>query len=229
MLKRKLGEQMLRVAMVFCLVALVAGCVRHGSGDRTHYDSEDRGGPVTAPVTALVPLIDRTTSKLPWDLSDELTSAIYNRLALKNKVHLVDSRKVHARVKKLGPAQNPFGDDLGWVRNVFNQEEFVIFLELVEHEEVPVPSETIHAKDLPAELNISVRVRVLDLRSGSPRIVLQELIHDSHHIPRPFNRYNFYQTIWGKEGFSISPLGLAHAQMTKEIATRLEDYILLAK
>jgi hypothetical protein len=75
---------------------------------------------------------------------------------------------------------------------------------------------------------MSVRVRVIDMRGKQPKIVLQELIHDTHHIPRQFTRANFYQVAWGKESFNISPMGLAHAQLTKEIASRLEDYILLA-
>ena len=224
--REKMGELMLRIVMVSCLAVLVAGCVRQGPSSQTQYDSEGR----VKPVAALVPVIDRLAGDLPWNLSDELTAAIYNRLALKNKVQLIDSRTVHSKVKKLGSAHNPFGEDLGWVRNVFNQEEFVIFLELVEHEEVPVSSEkTADPRDLPAELNISMRVRVLDLRSQEPKVVLQELIHDSRHIPKTFNRYNFYQVIWGKEGFGISPMGLAHARMTREIAARLEAYILFAK
>lgn len=73
-----------------------------------------------------------------------------------------------------------------------------------------------------------MRVRVFDLRGKEPKIVLQELIHDSHFIPRQFTQANFYQVPWGHESFSISPIGLAHAEFTKEISSRLEDYILMA-
>ncbi len=214
---------MRRVFGVLVLSLLAAGCAQRDPDSQAMYDKEGR----VKPVVALVPLIDRTKSDLPWNLSDELTSAIYNRLALKNKMRLIDSRKMQSSIKKLNAHQNPFSDELGWVKNIFNEEEFIVFLELVEHEEIPVSSQTpSDPQNLPAELNISVRVRVLDLRSEQPKVVLQELIHESHYIPMQFNRYNFYQIAWDKDGFSISPIGLAHAQMIKEISARLEDYIL---
>ena len=96
--------------------------------------------------------------------------------------------------------------------------------------EVPVRNtKNLSSADTSANLNMSLRVRMLDLRGPQPSIVLQEIVHDSHHIPKQFTRANFHQVEWGKGSFNISPLGLAHAQLTKEIASRIEDYALLAK
>jgi len=71
-------------------------------------------------------------------------------------------------------------------------------------------------------------VRVLDLRTPEPKIVLQELIHDVHFIPRQFTQSNFHQIAWGQAGYETSPLGIAHEELTKEISLRLEDYIIHA-
>ncbi len=75
---------------------------------------------------------------------------------------------------------------------------------------------------------MSVRVRVIDLRSAEPQVVLQELIHDAHPIHAQFNQVNFYQVPWKDQSFSISPVGTAHGKFTKELSQRIEDYILIA-
>ena len=58
--------------------------------------------------------------------------------------------------------------------------------------------------------------------------VLEELVRDSQFLPKQFTSTNFYQIPWGKENFTTTPLGLAHVEFTKDIASRIEDYILLA-
>ena len=75
---------------------------------------------------------------------------------------------------------------------------------------------------------MTARIKVVDLRSEKPQIVLQELIQDTHFIPKRFSRFNYEQVIWGQENYNLSPLGLAHSALSKEIARRVEDYILLA-
>ena len=116
------------------------------------------------------------------------------------------------------------------MKKSFQGDQFVVFLELVEHEEVYKQDrkKTADISECSADLNMSMRVRVFDLRGTEPKIVLQEMVHDSHFIPRQFTQTNFYQVPWGHESFSISPIGLAHAEFTKEIASRLEDYIVMS-
>jgi hypothetical protein len=81
-------------------------------------------------------------------------------------------------------------------------------------------------EDSPALLTIAVRVRVFDVREKTPKVVLQEIVEQSHHIPRQFTKDS--QVPWGDEAFDVSPLGIAHDQLCKELATRVEDYILIA-
>ena len=132
--------------------------------------------------------------------------------------------------KKLPESCNPFDQDLGWVKKVFSEDDFVVFLELIDHEEATITGQRKSSlRDCPAELNMTMRLRVIDNRAAEPQIILQELLHDSHHIPKQFTRFNFTQVAWGETSYSISPLGLAHAQFSKEIATRINEYILLSK
>jgi hypothetical protein len=182
------------------------------------------------PTVSIVPIIDNTKSHYEWSLSDELSSALYERIAQQDHLALAEVPKVRAKVKRLDEKNHPFSSDISWVKHRFEGDDFVVFLELVEHEEVVLqnrkkPSE---AKNCNADLNISMRVRAFDVRGDTPRVILQELIHDTHFISRAFTQENFYQVPWGDASYSISPVGLAHAKFTRELADRIQDYILMA-
>lgn len=217
--------------MLLCLCALsLIGC----GCDNRHPPSSSATSYATPgaaqPIVSVVPIIDNTRNEYAWSLSDELSSAIYANLSQKDRVLLNHSSQVRAKANPLLEKNNPFDKDLSWIKKGFQNEEFVAFLELVEHEEVlnqnkikPQNPETCSA-----ELNISMRVRVFDLRGAEPQVILQELIHNTHHIQAPFNHLNFYQVSWKDPSFSVSPIGLAHAKFTKDLAERIEDYILTA-
>lgn len=216
-----------RIALGVSALLLAASCNHQNQNPQVTRHQSDQH---LKPVVALVPILDNSHNDLAWSVSEELTQTIHHRLSQKDRLYLLSPDSVRTITQKLSDKQNPFSNDLSWVKKSFAENEFVIFLELVEHEEVPVASQrSVAPEELSAELNMSMRVRVVDLRGAEPQIVLQELVHDSHSIPRQFTRANFYQVPWGKESFSISPIGLAHASLSKQVAARLEDYILLAQ
>jgi hypothetical protein len=209
------------------LVALaITGCQKDTANQQaTTYQTSNFG----KPVVAILPVIDSTKNDYAWNLSDELTSFVYSRLSQDGALSLDSPAKTRALVKKLKETQNPFSTDTSWMKQTFSQ-QFVIFLELIEHEEVlkqDRKKETDPAL-CSADLKMSMRVRVFDLRGEEPKVVLQEMINDSHFVPKQFTRTNFYQIPWGDENFNFSTLGIAHLEFTKEIASRIEDYILLA-
>lgn len=219
---------MSRFILSVSLLALIAGgCNNNNQNDSQAFNQTATQG---KPVVSIVPIIDNTKNDYDWSLSDELSSNIYYRLDQRGKFAIVDAPHVRAKTKKLKEGENPFGPDISWVKKSFQGDQFVVFLELVEHEEVYKQDrkKTADISECSADLNMSMRVRVFDLRGKEPKIVLQELVHDSHFIPRQFTQANFYQVPWGHESFSISPIGLAHAEFTKEITSRLEDYIVMS-
>jgi hypothetical protein len=214
---------MYRGAAVLCAISLIlGGC--YTNSDFSAAFSEARAS--NRPIVSFIPVIDNSKSDLNWNVSQELSKAIRARLAQKNQVYMVGEEPVAALAEKALSAHDPFELDTSWVRKAFPQNEFVVFTELMEHNEVPVNAKD--AQDSPALLTLSVRVRVFDVRQKTPKIVLQEIVEQSHHIPRQFTKTNFKQVPWGDEAFDVSPLGIAHDQLCKEIATRVEDYILLA-
>ncbi len=221
------GKAMSRFIISLSLFAVVAaGCDDNSQNNTQAYHQ----APIQAkPIVAIVPVIDNTKSDYEWNLSDELSSTLYYRLGQQDKFSIADAPHVRAKLKKFKEEKNPFSTDISWIKKTFQGDQFVVFLELVEHEEVLKldRKKTAEPKDCAADLNMSMRVRVFDLRGNEPKVILQELVHDSHFIPRQFTQTNFYQVPWGHESFSISPVGLAHAEFTKEIASRIEDYILM--
>jgi len=215
---------MSRLILSVSLLALIAcGCDDNGNSQSISQTSTQ-----AKPIVSIVPVIDNTKNDVDWNLSDELSSMLYSRIAQKNHLHLVDSSHVRAKTKKLSDKNNPFGADITWTKQSFQGDDFVVFLELIEHEEVLNQNKRspTDPSNCSANINISMRVRVLDVRGEEPRVILQELVHNSHSVARQFTQINFFQVPWGDPSYSISPMGLAHEEFTKEVSSRIEDYIL---
>ena len=182
--------------------------------------------PVTSrPIVAVVPVMDRSRHELTWNISHELTQALRARLAQDGGLYLLSEDQVYALTRKSINGNDPFGLETTWVKKGYQQNEFVAFFELIDHREQPLSAE--ESDPAPAELTLAMRVRVFDLRGDTPKIVLEERVEQTHHIPKQFTRNQFNQVPWGDEMFEISPLGIAHQKLCQELASRVEDYILL--
>jgi hypothetical protein len=180
----------------------------------------------TRPIVAIIPVIDHSRHDLSWNISHELTQSIRQRLTQHDRLYLLNEDQVYAMTRK-SAQDDPFGLETLWIKKAYSQNEFVAFFELIEHREMPIITTEGSNQENPAQLDITMRVRVFDLRSERPRVVLQEIVEQTHHIPRQFTRNQFNQVPWGDEMFEISPLGLAHEKICQEVASRVEDYILL--
>ncbi len=180
---------------------------------------------------ALVPVIDKSDSELPWSLSEEFTTAISRKLSSKGNVHLADPFDVVSALAGIDEKNQPFSQDLDWMKTTFSDNEFVIFLELVDHYLHTHPNQRIAEleENRSCFLDLSMRLRVIDLRGETPKIVLQELIQSDHSIPKLFADIDYTEKHWGKTSFNFTPVGLAHTQLTREVSSRLEDYISIAK
>lgn len=208
----------MRIAISLAACLLLASC---GSIDTTmtRYHEDGRA----KPVVAIASMIDTTSFDAPWSLSEEFTSSIVGKMAFGNNI-FVEGMEDYAF------ADNPFGGDLSWVKREFHSHEFVVFLELVEHELVPAKGkENFSPQEVSTNLNMSVRLRVLDLRGASPKIVLQEMIKENYFIPKTLIPTNYNVVTWGTADYTKTPMGIAHSQLADEIASRASDYILLAK
>ena len=205
-------------ALVFGLFA--ASCASRGLDLMTRYHEDGR----SKPVAAIASMIDTSSFDIPWSLSEEFTAQIVQKVGQTGQIF------VSAREDEVF-AENPFGPDLGWVAREFPEQEFVVFLELVEHETAPASKikKQLPPSDVSLNLNMAVRLRVIDVRGEQPKIVLQEIVRDSYFIPKTLLPTDYNTVVWGTNEFQKSPMGVAHEQIVQEISTRISDYILLAK
>lgn len=198
---------------------LAIGCNR-SNDSMTRYHEDGRA----KPIVAVASMIDTTSFDVPWSISEELTTMVVQKVGQGGQIYVI------SRVDDAF-AENPFGHDLSWIKREFPDQEFVVFLELVEHEVLPAnkSKNTERLQDVSTNLNMAVRLRVIDLRPAMPKIVLQEMIRDSYFIPKTLLPTDYSTAVWGTHEYQKSPMGIAHAQLVQEIAVRISDYILLAK
>ncbi len=207
---------------LFLLGLFAVSCSRH-TDETSRFHEDGRAKPVIAIASA----IDTTSFECAWSLSEEITSMVTSQISQSGKIF------VHSNVE-FPFVENPFGADLSWVKREFQNEEFVVFLELVEHENTPAvkgkrESATYSPQEVSTNLNMSIRFRVLDIRGSTPKIVLQEQIRDSYYIPKTLIPTDYNAVVWGSDEYKKSPMGIAHAQFVQEISARVMDYVLLAK
>lgn len=196
-------------------------CSKSGS-DLTRFFEDGRA----KPAVAIASLIDATSVDLPWSLSEELTSMIVANVSQGGKICVSPK-------DDLATTDTPFGSDLSWIKREFPEDQFVVFLELARHEIVPAEADKARMAATPFEtamnLNTAVKIRVVDLRSLSPKIVLQEMVKNTYFIPKNIVPTDYRVSGWGTDEFMKTPMGLAHQQIALEISERIADYIQLAK
>ena len=215
------------IGWIFFLCLALFSCSSHVDTQVSRFHDDGRG----KPVVALIPIFDQSNAKVSWDLSEEFTTYLKQRLLKRGRFYLTSPEEIYALTTNLTDEHNPFGSHLTWIKRTFDAHEFVIFAELSEHNIHPKPLKNSFLDKLTPsyELSMTMRVRVFDLRAEEPKVILQELIHQSHLIPKPSNLIGQASERWKKMTFMVSPMGLAHSQFSKEVSKRIEDYILLAQ
>jgi hypothetical protein len=208
----------MRYLPIYLLTILAAGCCsrcKNETATRYHEDG------MAKPVVALPAMIDTTSFDVPWSISDELTSQIVQLISKTGKIFIQSQ-------DDFAIASNPFTGDLSWVQREFSTQEFAVFLELAEHEITPVTKGAV-GLETSNNLNIGVRIRVLDLRGAEPKVVLQEMVRESYYIPKTLLPVDYSTVTWGSAEYPKSSMGIAHAEIAREVAARVSEYILLAK
>lgn len=212
-----------KASLILSSILLLAGCNRNSPDEYARFHNDGRA----KPIVALMPVLDSTENELEWNLANEFTDSLRYKINAKGDLFLVSEKEIQAKIDTLADSDRPFDPEVNWAADRFPEQEFVVFTEIIQHEETPLDPK--QSAESSAKLNMSMRVRVVDLRGKAPKVILQEIVEDTTFIPRAFTRENFAQEPWGSEMYDLSPMGVAHAQFIKEVTQRIEDYILLAK
>lgn len=201
-------------------VLFATGCAsRNFDQPITRYHEDGRA----KPIVAIPVMIDTTSFDASWSIAEELTESIAQSISRTGQIYMQSQ-------DNFSISDNPFGHDLSWVKQDFENQEFAVFLELVEHELVPAKkSKNLSPREMAANLNMGVRIRIVDLRGHSEKVILQELVRESYYVPKSLVPIDYQTVSWGTEEYRKSPMGVAHSRIAQEIASRVSDYILLAK
>ncbi len=183
------------------------------------------------PVVAMLPVVCRVDNYLPWDLSEEFTSEIQRRLINHSVVYL-NSVDMPENLRKKLEHQDSIRLDKNDFKELSAQNDFVVLLELIDHSEEPYQEAQIALEQMSNTvdrvLNMKMRVKVTDLRSETPKTVLQEILHVNHLIPRDALGINYDRVVWGSDSYPATAYGRAHAKLERDLSKQIENYISIA-
>lgn len=208
--------------MLLKLTLIAVALLSFGCQNKHHYQNSSTlyyTDGDAKPTVALVPVIDSSGYELPWSLSEELTAMINERLST-DGIFFVTPKE-----DTLSHIDTPFNKNISWIRQEFHDYDFVVFLELVEHEKIKEKKDS----DSSSNLNMAMRIRLVDNRGKQPKVVLQELLKDSYFISKSLLPVNYNQFAWNSTEYPNTPMGGAHLQLCKNVAERLSDYLIINK
>ncbi len=179
------------------------------------------------PHVALLPIYNETQDIVPWDVSQELTNALYAQLMKSGKLFLPTPKKLqqemeHVTKKELTVSQNltPF--------LCFQPQHFVVVLELIENKIIPYERGTIKPLYMAAVepedasvLCMKVRMKIVDIRGGQPKIIRQEIINSNHM----FENKSIAESIVAHEdrkNYGLTAFAVAHTRLVRELAEKIE-------
>ncbi|MCH9630607.1 MAG: hypothetical protein S4CHLAM37_06090 [Chlamydiia bacterium] len=238
---RTLQEMGMRKFVLLGILAVFfCGCSSNHSDKQTVRFHDDGRAKAVTTITAVY---DPQDIHLPWSLATDLTEMIQGKLSKRANIFLINKISSHApeldEEANLDVMETSSALDENKTLNIHEENlkvkypgsEFVVFLELANHDIHPKQdTDKFFDKITPSYvLDVAMRVRIYDLRHEKPAIVLQEIVQEKHLLPKQFAKLDYDSAIWGKKTYSISPLGFAHTQFAKDVAKRIESYLVLAK
>lgn len=218
---------MRQILKALYLTLLLSSCAtRLQESQSSHHDDGS-----AKPKVAILPVIDHSHSPMDLDLSKEFSDALIKSLSKADCFFVSDEFDILASACFTKPEQNqnPFFEDLSWINEMNTSTEFLVLIELLSHKLIPKSATGKLFNLMQAyTLDMSIRIKVIDIRDKRSQVILQEIIHRSFHIPWKISTPDQHSA-WSMAAFSLSPIGMAHTEMVKRISTQIQDYILLAK
>lgn len=222
------GKIMFRICCLFLIAvsSLLAGCVSHYR-DACLYQRTGGSKPIVTVLPVLSPVQNIQETYLPWDVSSELTEQICKRFYDSSRLYILDGVGSWELAKELN--NNNLKALSKLQMNNIGASQFLVVSELLDHKETPCKLGSAELGEIAATLALDFKIRVIDVRGQTPKVVFQELIHHDHLIPRAYLHCDYKKAAWGTESFERTPVGMAHSQLAREVVARVESYIYAAK
>jgi hypothetical protein len=215
--------------MLRIIFALMAALLMVGCGPRyiDYFPYHDDG--TLKPKVALIPVIDNSKCDVSWDLGAEFNSSLRFQAMYSGNLFVLSEEDVLSRLSALCQP-GYFTTDLSFT-NHFHGSDYVVAMELIEHDLVPFevaraspafPAQTYRHDSV---LQMKMRLRVIDLRCGQPKIILQEVFTSCYGIPPGGECVDYSRVCWGRRAFVETPWGCAHKRMVCDLVNRIETVI----
>ena len=202
------------IAIAIFSLFIFVSCNDSKNNDISRFYDDGR----SRPIVAISSIIDSSSYELPWSLSEELTQSVLTNLCVNKNLFISSTSEMD---ESLSNSDNPFDVNIDWMKNRFEHKEFIVFLELLKHDEIKGKNHT--------NLDMAVRLKIIDMRTKEPKVILQECICDNYYITKGSSKSDYQNVVWGSSNYPGSRMGMAHNQLAKQIANRISDYIALAK
>ncbi len=145
------------------------------------------------------------------ELDHEFFVAIQNRLSHREKNLLINDQFLYLNELDLEQWKLPS-----------HNSDFLAVIKLMKYHQVELK------KEGSAELEIDIHLSVYDLREEFPHCIVEKIITSKNYIPKHFAAKELVRDR-KEEGYELSPYGLAHTQIAKDVASHIEDAVLFAK
>jgi hypothetical protein len=161
-----------------------------------------------------------------WDISHEITNEVVDSMLDRSTLNITPLAHYRGAIDQIAGA-DLFGKDLSFA-NHFASNDFLVLMELVKHDTVPYNKEHFphitsrRSSECHSVLELGVRLRVLDLRSEEPRIVLQEFVECDQLITKRAAQIDYSLLDCESKSYHDTPLALAHQVLAQEIAEKVE-------
>lgn len=200
----------MKYALIISLIAL-SSCQKRGMDSASLFSREGH----LKDKIACVNMIDSSHCSLKWDVAQELTSYLEKNLSRKDTLYVVGVKNEIA----LSSAKNPFASDTSWLKDHFCHMKYVVFTELLKHEQQHQESQ------LGDQLALSLRVRVFKNTPEGFIPILQEIVQESYMLPSLLTKTSLFQPTYQSQGYELSPIGSSHQKFIELVAARIRDYL----
>lgn len=182
----------------------------------------------TTPRIALLPVVNGCGEPLPWRLSDELTEDLGAALAKREGLAVMEPAVGRAMAAELQHV-DLFSPTLRNIRGD-GRCDFLVATELIDHAMVPYRGQKVQQLyptdgEIGSILMMKLRLRVIDVRGESPKVVLQEIVNSNHLVRQRDEGIDYSVLGWGQLKFEETPVGIAHGHLAEDTAGRIVQYV----
>jgi len=207
--------------ILFAALLLLSGCARQYAD---FFPYSDDGTP--KPHVALIPVIDQCHPSLSWDFAKEVSGSLRNELMKHGRIFVPREADLQKQLSCCSQKEIcSLKDQMPCL--FFQPAHFVVVLELLDFKDVPyVPGKIkpLYVMNQPGDdaivLMLKMRLKIVDIRGGEPKVVRQEIV-ESNHVMRKAD-YEEALLTHGRDGFRASSVGLAEGRLVSDLAAKIE-------